>query len=69
MPVEVRKKIIRYFTIWGWVTKSSKEVISETVDNTRLLTFREFKELFPKCDIIKEKLMGIFTKSYIAYRR
>lgn len=36
-----------------------------TCDETRLLSFREFKELFPESVILKEKLFG-FTKSYMA---
>lgn len=37
------------------------------VGEVRLLTFSEFKQLFPDCQILKEKLLGI-TKSYIAVR-
>ncbi|MES2921998.1 MAG: class I SAM-dependent methyltransferase [Verrucomicrobiota bacterium] len=37
-------------------------------NNTRLLTKREFKELFPDCEIWTERLFLIFPKSYVAIR-
>jgi hypothetical protein len=43
------------------------DVVHEIVDEVRLLTYREVKELFPDCLILKEKLLGL-TKSYIAIR-
>jgi hypothetical protein len=33
----------------------------------RLLTYREVKELFPDCTILRERFFGM-TKSYIAVR-
>jgi Methyltransferase domain len=42
-------------------------VVHEIVDEVRLLTYREFKQLFPDCVILKERVLGL-TKSYIAVR-
>ena len=33
----------------------------------RLLTYREMKQLFPDCLILKERVLGL-TKSYVAVR-
>ena len=38
-----------------------------TVDTVRLLTYREFRQLFPDCSILRERFLGL-TKSYVAVR-
>jgi hypothetical protein len=43
------------------------ELVHEIVDEVRLLTYREMRQLFPDCLILKERVFGI-TKSYIAIR-
>jgi len=43
------------------------EVIHEIVDEVRLLSYREFRHLFPDCRILRERLFGL-TKSYVAVR-
>ena len=42
-------------------------VVHEIVDEVRLLTHREMKQLFPDCIILKERVLGL-TKSYVAVR-
>jgi Methyltransferase domain len=44
------------------------ELVHEIVDEVRLLTYREMRQLFPDCLILKERVFGI-TKSYIAIRK
>ncbi len=68
LPKGLRRKIARYFTLWGILEKPNKAAIDEMVDYTRLLTKREMKELFPDCEIRVERLLGIIPKSYIAIR-
>ena len=67
MPRSAQKKILRNFSIWGLITRPSQEYVDDFVDQTRLLTFREFKELFPDCLILKERFF-FMAKSYIAVR-
>jgi hypothetical protein len=43
------------------------EVVHQIVDEVRLLTYSEMKQLFPDCVILKERVLGL-TKSYIAVR-
>ena len=43
------------------------DVVHAIVDEVRLLTYREMKQLFPDCQILKERVLGL-TKSYIAVR-
>jgi hypothetical protein len=41
--------------------------LHETIETVRLLTYREFKQLFPDCSILRERFLGL-TKSYVAVR-
>jgi ubiquinone/menaquinone biosynthesis C-methylase UbiE len=63
LPKHVQHRIVRW-TLRGLLTP---EVVHEIVDEVRLLTYREVKELFPDCQILKERVAGL-TKSYIAIR-
>ncbi len=69
LPVFVRRRVLRWFTPWGWLTKPNQNKVDETIASTRLLTKRRFKQLFPDCDVMTERLLGVFPKSYIAYRK
>ena len=66
-PKEMRRKMIRWCTMWGLLNRPSKERVDEMIEELRLLSYDEMKELFPDCEIRKEKLLGI-TKSYVAVR-
>ena len=69
LPKPLQRRILRHFTIWGWIEKPSPEKVAEVVEEIRLLTFAEMKKLFPDCEIYREKFLGIFTKSYTAFRQ
>lgn len=69
LPKGARRKLARYFTIWGLLEKPDKAAIDEMVDYTRLLKKREMKELFPDCEIRTEYMLFVIPKSYIAIRR
>jgi hypothetical protein len=43
------------------------DAVHEIVDEVKLLTYRELKQLFPDCRIVKERFFGL-TKSHIAVR-
>jgi len=64
----LQEKMIRFLTIWGLVTKPSMKEIKKFLDEVRLLNYQEFRNLFPDCEIYKEKFLG-FTKSFIAVRK
>lgn len=67
-PPAFRKRIARYFTVWGLLEKPSKEAVNEMVDYTRLLTKQEMRQLFPDCEIRTERMLWVIPKSYIAVR-
>lgn len=69
LPVLIRRRLLRWFTPWGWITKPTQATIDKTIAYTRLLTKKQMRELFPDCTIITERILGIFPKSYIAYRK
>jgi len=68
LPKQMQISLARYFTVWGWITKPSKQTAVEYVDELRLLNETEMRDLFQDCEIVKEKIFGL-TKSYIAVRR
>jgi len=68
LPVYLRRKIARNFTVWGLTNRPSLAQINEMVDTTRLLSKKEFTNLFPDCLILTEYMLGFIPKSYIAYR-
>jgi len=68
LPVSVRRRILRHFTFWGWTAKPSQQTIDEVIQFTQLLTKKQFRQLFPDCQIITERVLWIIPKSYTAYR-
>ena len=68
LPKDWQRGLIRNFTLWGWLTRPTREQVDAILLEVRLLTFAEMKLLFPACEIWKEKFLG-FTKSYIAVRK
>ncbi len=63
LPKRAQHRIARW-TPRGLLTP---EIVHEIIDEVRLLNYREIKELFPDCQILKERLFFL-TKSYIAVR-
>jgi hypothetical protein len=63
LPKGIQHRIARW-TPRGLLTP---HVVHQIVDEVRLLTYQEVKQLFPDCHIVKERLFGL-TKSYIAVR-
>ena len=69
LPRAWQSVVVRWLTPRGWIERPTREAMREMVETTRLLRRREMAELFPDCDIITERLLGVFPKSYIAVRR
>ncbi len=65
----IQKRLLRYFTPWGLISKPTIQEIEKMVDTTRLLTFLEMQKLFPDCEIHIEKLAFGIPKAYIAIRK
>jgi hypothetical protein len=67
LPKRWQRRLIRNFTLYGWIARPSQETVDELVDECRLLNYDEMKLLFPDCEIRRERVLGL-TKSYIAVR-
>ncbi len=67
VPRRLRPWFIRWLTVWGWVTRPSKQECTRSCEEIRLLDAKEMAELFPEATIMRERFMGL-TKSIIAVR-
>ncbi len=65
LPMKIQEKLMKNFTIWGIITRPSKDYILNFLKERRLLTKKEFTELFPNCEIKVERFL-FMPKSYIA---
>jgi len=68
LPIHIQKILMKNFTIWGLITRPSREYIERFLAERRLLTFKEFCELFPDCEIKVERFL-FMPKSYIAIKK
>ena len=68
LPKTWQRRLLRNFTAWGWFVRPSQKQVDELINGIRLLTYKEMKELFPDCEILRERFLGM-TKSYIAVRK
>ena len=68
LPKARQRQLARNFTIYGLVFRPTSARVRELVDEFRLLSYAELVELFPDCEIWRERFLGM-TKSYIVVRR
>jgi len=67
LPLGLQHRLARNFTVWGWLTRPSREAARAFVVERRLLTHREMQELFPDAEIVTERFLGM-VKSIIAIK-
>jgi len=68
LPRGAQRRLLRRFTPWGWLARPSPAQVERFLEQTRLLTGREMRALFPDCEIRRERLCGL-TKAWVAVRR
>lgn len=68
LPRPLRRSLAMAFSPRRWLFREGKDGVGRMVDETRLLGRAEMKRLFPDCEIITERMAGVFPKSYIAWR-
>lgn len=68
LPKKWRLRLARNFTCWGLLHRPTLQSAQDMVQEVRLLRKSEFRQLFPYCEIITERLFFVFPKSYIAVR-
>ena len=64
LPFRLQRRLVRWFSVWGWVMKADQKAIDEFIGGIRLMTKRELEEAFPGCEITAERVFGM-TKSFI----
>jgi hypothetical protein len=67
LPLAWQRRLLRNFSVWGLIARPSREAVDDFLRQTRLLGYREMRELFPDCEIRRERFLGL-TKSYVAVR-
>jgi SAM-dependent methyltransferase len=68
LPTRIAKKLLPVLSFRGFFRGGDNINLRTLASELRLLSFREMKELFPDCEIRREKWFGL-TKSFIAVRR
>lgn len=67
LPLSWQRRLVRNFTLWGWVTRPSQALVDRMLGELRLLDYATFRALFPDCEIRRERFLG-FTKAFVAVR-
>jgi hypothetical protein len=67
LPLAWQRRLLRNFSVWGLIARPSREAVDGFLRQTRLLGYQEMRELFPDCEIRRERFLGL-TKSYVAVR-
>lgn len=67
LPRRWQRRLARNFTLWGWITRPSPEAVDRLLDDLRLLDYDSFCEMFPDCEVRRERFCGL-TKAYVAVR-
>lgn len=67
LPVSCQRRLVRNFTLRGWLSRPDQTEVDAMVKELRLLRRSEFAALFPACQIRVERFLGL-PKSYIAVR-
>ena len=65
LPQGLQRRLVRNFTLWGWVARPTSDEAAGFLGLTKLIDRREFRSLFPAAIILKEKFLGL-TKSFTA---
>lgn len=67
LPKVLQKHLLRWCTVWGLVSRPTRDQVETFLAEVRLLTEGEMKELFPDARIVSERFLG-FKKSFIAVK-
>jgi hypothetical protein len=67
LPLSWQRRLVRNFSLWGWLTRPSQASVDRMLEGLRLLDYATFRSLFPDCEIRRERFLG-FTKAFVAMR-
>ncbi len=67
LPIKWQARLLRNFTLWGWITRPDAAARARFLNTTRMLTRAEFQSLFPDAEIRSERFLGL-AKCFIAIK-
>lgn len=67
LPWWIQKRLLRNFTVRGWITRPTEQESDDFLRGIRLLGPKELRHLFPDSEIWNERVLG-FSKSLIAVK-
>lgn len=67
LPRSLQRYLLRYFTLWGWITRPTVQECERFLREVRLLDEYELQLLFPDAEIRRERFLGPI-KSLIAIK-
>lgn len=65
LPKAWQRRLVRNFTITGWIVRPSQAHCNQMIDEIRLLRRAELELLFPESNIVSERILGV-SKSFTA---
>jgi hypothetical protein len=68
MPKSWQRRLVRNFTLWGWLVRPSTDDVNALIDELRLPTEDEMRACFPEATMEYERVLGM-KKSLIAVKR
>jgi Methyltransferase domain len=68
LPRPIERRLVRYFSVWGWARRETQENIDKWLAYNNLLTKRDMSRLFPDAEITVERFL-LLPKSLIAVKR
>jgi len=67
LPRSWQRRLVRNFTLWGWITRPSRASVDRMLGELNLLDYATFRALFPDCEVRRERFL-VFTKAFVAVR-
>ena len=65
LPLDVRGRVLRWCTLWGWMERPTPKCCDEAAREIRILHLQELRQLFPGSRIVFERFLAL-PKSIIA---
>lgn len=65
LPLAVRRRSVRWITLWGWLARPTRQQAVDAVEEMRLLNARQMRSHFPDGELIVERAAGL-PKALIA---
>ena len=67
LPRRIQRLLLRNFTVWGLVTRSTRQYCESFMNEVRLLNRSDLQRLFPDAEIRHERFLGL-SKSIMAVK-